>query len=146
MKKAPNDVDRHVGSRVRMRRLLNGLSQEKLADGLGITFQQVQKYEKGVNRISASRLSQIADILVVTIDYFYDGMNPADTDGQGRTGFSEAPSPGYDADIFTSEGLKLLRAFREIKDPQVRRRLLDLASALSTRRDPGPGGSTVRSE
>jgi transcriptional regulator with XRE-family HTH domain len=127
MIKAPNDVDRHVGSRVRMRRMLIGMSQEKLGDALGLTFQQVQKYEKGTNRISASRLQQIAQVLGVTIDFLYG--ETANGDMQG--GFAEPASGGYDAELLTADSLKLLRAYREIKDRKVRRRLVDLAQALA---------------
>jgi transcriptional regulator with XRE-family HTH domain len=127
MVKAPNDVDRQVGSRVRMRRMLIGMSQEKLGDALGLTFQQVQKYEKGTNRISASRLQQIAQVLGVTIDFLYGEMSKSES----QPGFGEGASAGYDAELLTSDSLKLLRAYREIKDRKVRRRLVDLAQALA---------------
>ena len=91
-KKAPNPIDKHVGSRVRMRRMMLGMSQEKLGDALGLTFQQVQKYEKGTNRIGASRLQQISLILQVPVSFFFEGAPPP----PGRTyGLSEAPSPEY---------------------------------------------------
>ena len=134
MIKAPNDVDRQVGSRVRMRRMLIGMSQEKLGDALGLTFQQVQKYEKGTNRISASRLQQIAHVLGVSIDFLYGG-SAAKSEPSTVDGFGEAPSAGYDAELLTSDSLKLLRAYREIKDRKVRRRLVDLAQALVERGD-----------
>ena len=126
--KSPNPVDRHVGSRVRMRRMLVGMSQEKLGEALGITFQQIQKYEKGTNRIGASRLHQIARVLSVAVDYFYEGAPQI----EGPTGgFAEAPPSGYVSDFLTtSEGLELIKAFIEIKDPKVRRKLVDLAKAL----------------
>ena len=127
MIKAPNDVDRQVGSRVRMRRMLIGMSQEKLGDALGLTFQQVQKYEKGTNRISASRLQQIAQVLGVSIDFLYGDIAGKP---EPQAGFGEG---GYDADLLTSDSLKLLRAYREIKDRKVRRRLVDLAQALAGR-------------
>lgn len=127
MTKAPNEIDRHVGSRVRMRRLLVGMSQEKLGDALGLTFQQVQKYEKGTNRISASRLQQIAIVLGVSIEYLYSGGK---SDG-AAAGFADAGAAGYESELMTSEGLKLLRAFRDIKDRKVRRRILDLVAVLS---------------
>ncbi|MGA0596738.1 helix-turn-helix domain-containing protein [Enterovirga sp. CN4-39] len=131
MIKAPNDVDRQVGSRVRMRRMLIGMSQEKLGDALGLTFQQVQKYEKGTNRISASRLQQISQVLGVSIEFLYGNEN-APSAGSPQ-GFSDTPRADYDADLLTSDGLKLLRAYREIKDRKVRRRLVDLAQALAER-------------
>src|SRR5919199_818756 len=90
-KKAPNPIDKHVGSRVRMRRMLIGMSQEKLGEALGLTFQQVQKYEKGTNRIGASRLHRIANVLGVAIDFFYEG---APHGGGLTTGFAE-PSSAY---------------------------------------------------
>src|SRR5438874_12259665 len=89
-KKGPNPVDKHVGSRVRMRRLMLGMSQGKLADGIGLTFQQVQKYEKGANRIGASRLQHLANILQVPISFFFDGL-PAASDSKSLAG-STSPS------------------------------------------------------
>src|SRR3954468_15383406 len=89
-KKPPNPIDRHVGSRVRMRRMMIGMSQERLGDALGLTFQQVQKYEKGTNRIGASRLQQIAEILQVPVSYFFEG-SPGQTSRSG--GLGEAASP-----------------------------------------------------
>ncbi|MDB5590725.1 helix-turn-helix transcriptional regulator [Enterovirga sp.] len=130
MKKAANDVDRHVGGRVRMRRMLIGMSQEKLGDALGLTFQQVQKYEKGTNRISASRLQHLAGILGVGIDFFYDGAPGSPGFENGKSGFSEDSSHGYSADLMNAEGLKLLRAFQRIGSPKVRRKLVELAVAL----------------
>jgi transcriptional regulator with XRE-family HTH domain len=128
MKKAPNQIDRHVGGRVRMRRMMIKMSQEKLGDALDLTFQQVQKYEKGTNRIGASRLQQIAGVLGVPVDFFFNGA-PAI---EGPTdGFAEQAAPNYEADLLTADGLKLLRAFHVIKDQKVRRRLVELAQALS---------------
>jgi len=130
-KKAPNPIDRHVGSRVRMRRVLIGMSQEKLGEALGLTFQQVKKYEKGTNRIGASRLHQIGGALGVPIDYFYDGA-PALEGGGDAPGLAEPASPPYVADFMsTTEGLQLMKAFVRITDGRVRRRLVDLAAALA---------------
>jgi transcriptional regulator with XRE-family HTH domain len=127
MTKAPNPVDRHVGSRMRMRRMLIGMSQEKLGEALGITFQQIQKYEKGTNRIGASRLHHIARVLGVPIEFFYEGAPQVGA----VQGFAESPASGYVADFLTtSEGLELVKAFIAIKDPKVRRRIVDLAKAL----------------
>jgi len=95
-KKAPNPIDKHVGSRVRMRRMMLSMSQEKLGDALGLTFQQVQKYEKGTNRVGASRLQQIAQILQVPVSFFFEGA-PHSPGYSG--GMSEAPSPAYVADL-----------------------------------------------
>jgi transcriptional regulator with XRE-family HTH domain len=128
VKKAPNPIDKHVGSRVRMRRMMLSMSQEKLGDALDLTFQQVQKYEKGTNRIGASRLQQIAQILQVPVEFFFEGAPT----GTGRpTGMGDAPSPAYVSDFLaSSEGLALTRAFTRITDPKVRRRIVDLVEAI----------------
>ena len=127
VKKAPNPIDKHVGSRVRMRRMMLGMSQEKLGDALDLTFQQVQKYEKGTNRIGASRLQQISHILQVPVAFFFEGA-PA----SGRPiGMGEAPSPAYVSEFLaSSEGLALTKAFMQIRDPKVRRRIVDLVEAI----------------
>jgi transcriptional regulator with XRE-family HTH domain len=127
--KSPNPVDRHVGTRVRMRRMMIGMSQEKLGEALGITFQQVQKYEKGMNRISASRLQQTSRVLGVPIDYFYEGAPQFDAEAAG--GFAENPSPAYMAELTTNDGLNLLKAFASIKSARVRRRVVELVRALA---------------
>jgi transcriptional regulator with XRE-family HTH domain len=129
-KKAPNPIDKHVGSRVRMRRMMLSMSQEKLGGALGLTFQQVQKYEKGTNRIGASRLQQISQILQVPVAFFFEG---APTD-QNSEGLSEAPSPSYVSDFLaTSDGLALTKAFMEIKEPRLRRRIVDLVEEIAGR-------------
>src|SRR5881398_3384493 len=128
-KKAPNPIDRHVGSRVRMRRMMLSMSQEKLGDGLGLTFQQVQKYEKGTNRIGASRLQQISHILQVPVAFFFEGAPniPGQIDGPGG-----APSPAYVSDFLaTSDGLALTKAFMRIKDSKLRRRIVDLVEQIA---------------
>ena len=128
-KKAPNPTDKHVGSRVRMRRMMLGMSQEKLGDALGLTFQQVQKYEKGTNRIGASRLQQISHILQVPVAFFFEGAPniPGQSDGMG-----EAPSPAYVSDFLaTSDGLALTKAFMRIKDSKLRRRIVDLVEQIA---------------
>jgi len=128
VKKAPNPIDKHVGSRVRMRRMMLGMSQEKLGDALDLTFQQVQKYEKGTNRIGASRLQQISHILQVPVSFFFEGAPAA---AEHQAGLGEAPSPAYVSDFLaSSEGLALTKAFMRIKDPKVRRRIVDLVEAL----------------
>src|ERR1700744_3319944 len=110
-KKAPNPTDKHVGARVRMRRMMLSMSQEKLGDALGLTFQQVQKYEKGTNRIGASRLQQISQILQVPVAFFFDGAPIAQTTAR-TDGMGEAPSPAYVSDFLaTSDGLALTKAF-----------------------------------
>jgi transcriptional regulator with XRE-family HTH domain len=128
VKKAPNYVDRHVGSRVRLRRMLLGLSQEKLGDALGLTFQQVQKYEKGTNRIGASRLQQIAQFLKVEIASFFEGLS----DEKQQPGFAEEGTTFLMDFLNSSEGLQLNRAFARIKDPRVKRRLVALINALAS--------------
>ena len=132
-KKAPNPIDKHVGARVRMRRMMIGMSQEKLGENLGITFQQIQKYEKGTNRIGASRLQQISIVLGVPVAFFFEG---APTVGPEQDGLAEAPSPAYVADFLaTSDGLNLTRNFMRIQDPKVRRRIVDLVVAIAGETD-----------
>ncbi|MDI3469406.1 MAG: Transcriptional regulator, Xre family [Pseudolabrys sp.] len=129
-KKTPNPIDKHVGSRVRMRRMMLGMSQEKLGDSLGLTFQQVQKYEKGTNRIGASRLQHISGILQVPVSFFFEGA-PRGEGHQGG-GMSEAPSPAYVSDFLaTSDGLSLTKAFMRIKDAKLRRRIVDLVEQIA---------------
>lgn len=129
-KKAPNPIDKHVGSRVRMRRMMLSMSQEKLGDALELTFQQVQKYEKGTNRIGASRLQQISHILQVPVAFFFEGA--PNLHGQNESGMKEAPSPAYVSDFLaTSEGLALTKAFMRIKEPKLRRRIVDLVEQIS---------------
>jgi transcriptional regulator with XRE-family HTH domain len=131
-KKAPNPTDKHVGSRVRMRRMMLGMSQEKLGDALGLTFQQVQKYEKGTNRIGASRLQQISHILQVPVSFFFEGAPSAQT-AIRIDGMAEAPSPAYVSDFLaTSDGLALTKAFMKIQDSKLRRRIVDLVEQIVT--------------
>jgi transcriptional regulator with XRE-family HTH domain len=130
-KKAPNPIDKHVGSRVRMRRMMLSMSQEKLGAALGLTFQQVQKYEKGTNRIGASRLQQISQILQVPVAFFFEGAPNSHPQAQGM---EEAPSPTYVSDFLaTSDGLALTKAFMEIKEPKLRRRIVDLVEEIAGR-------------
>ena len=132
-KKAPNPIDKHVGSRVRMRRMMLSMSQEKLGGALGLTFQQVQKYEKGTNRIGASRLQQISQILQVPVAFFFEG---APSFHPQADAVSEAPSPSYVADFLaTSDGLALTKAFMEIKEPKLRRRIVDLVEEIAGREE-----------
>src|SRR3569833_1965840 len=130
-KKAPNPIDKHVGSRVRMRRMMLAMSQEKLGDALGLTFQQVQKYEKGTNRIGASRLQQIAHILQVPVSFFFEGA-PAGGSGPQPAGMGEAPSPAYVSGFLaTSDGLSLTKSFMRIKNSKLRRRIVDLVEQIA---------------
>jgi transcriptional regulator with XRE-family HTH domain len=132
-KKAPNPIDKHVGSRVRMRRMMLSMSQEKLGAALGLTFQQVQKYEKGTNRIGASRLQQISHILQVPVAFFFEG---APSEHAPIEGLAEAPSPSYVSDFLaTSDGLALTKAFMEIKEPRLRRRIVDLVEEIAGREE-----------
>lgn len=131
-KKAPNPIDRHVGARVRMRRMIVSMSQEKLGDALGLTFQQVQKYEKGTNRIGASRLQQISVILQVPVSYFFEGAPT----GLSQTG-KAMPSMDFVQDFLaTQEGLTLCRSFMRIGDQKVRRRIADMVSAVAGDQEP----------
>lgn len=133
-KKKPNPIDIHVGSRIRLRRNMLGMSQEKLGECLGITFQQIQKYEKGTNRVGASRLQAISSILEVPVAFFFEDAPGNRTDG-GK-GFSEESATTYVVDFLnSSEGLQLNRAFVKIADPKVRRRVLDLVKALAADED-----------
>lgn len=129
MIKSPNPVDKHVGSRVRMRRLMLDLSQTRLADALGVTFQQVQKYEKGVNRISASQLQQISLVLQVPIPFFSEGL-PSIAKGSKKA--PDAPFPTYIADFLSSsDGLSLTKAFLQIKQSSLRRSIVHLVEEMA---------------
>lgn len=133
--KKPNPVDAHVGSRVRLRRMLLGMSQERLGDSMGLTFQQVQKYEKGVNRIGASRLFQISRILDVPVQFFFEEA-PHVGDARQARGMAEAASESFILEFLnTREGLELNRAFVKIRDPKVRKSVVDLTRALSANDD-----------
>ncbi len=127
--RAPNPVDLHVGARVRMRRRLRGVSQEKLADSLGLTFQQVQKYERGANRISASKLYEIAASLQTPVGYFFEGLADPSiaVNGNGHEGSSEQMVHDF---LMTTEGLELASLFPRLKRGRLRRRLLDLVRAI----------------
>ncbi len=130
-KKNPNPIDVHVGNRVRMRRMLVGMSQEKLGQKLGLTFQQIQKYEKGANRISASRLFQISEILGVPVQFFFEDL-PLQEGGERAAGLGEAGEQTTIMDFLgSSEGLQLNRFFARISDPGVRRSIIELVRTLS---------------
>jgi transcriptional regulator with XRE-family HTH domain len=128
-KKKPNPIDIHVGSRVRLRRNMLGMSQEKLGESLGITFQQIQKYEKGTNRVGASRLQAISTILNVPVSFFFEDAPGVPT---ATGGMSEPNSTSFVVDFLNSaEGLQLNRAFAKISDPKVRRKLVDLVRTIA---------------
>jgi len=130
----PNPVDIHVGGRVRLRRTLLGFSQERLGDAIGLTFQQVQKYERGANRIGSSRLFDLARVLEVPVSYFFDEMAPGvGARGAGRArGQAEAKPAPFERDPMAKrETLELVRAYYRIADPRVRKRVFELAKSLA---------------
>ena len=132
MAKASNMVDIYVGARLRMRRTMLGMSQSKLGELLGVTFQQIQKYEKGSNRISASRLQHTARVLDVSPSFFFEGAPAQAVEG----GFAEDTQQSYVVDFLAStEGLQLNRAFLRVRDPKVRRRIVDLVVSLASSED-----------
>ena len=132
-----NPVDVHVGSRVRLRRMLLGMSQEKLGEHLGLTFQQVQKYEKGVNRIGASRLFDLAKVLGVPVQFFYDEAPAGTSSDAFAAGFAEKPSESYVVEFLGSrEGLELNKAFSRITDPKKRRAIVDLVKSFASEDTP----------
>ena len=143
-KKQPSAVDGHVGSRVRLRRMLIGMSQEKLGELLGLTFQQVQKYEKGANRIGASRLYEISHILGVPVSYFFDDVSEEVASSHRLTNGNSAgiahvnghykdleSGPHMMEFVSSAEGFQLIRAYTKITDPRVRKRVLDLVKSLT---------------
>lgn len=126
----PDPIDVHVGSRVRLRRTLLGMSQEKLGDALGLTFQQIQKYERGANRIGSSRLFKLSQILDVPVSFFFDDM-PDDVEQVGR-GFDESPAEPFEADqLSRRETLELVRAYYRIGEPKVRKRMFELVKSIA---------------
>lgn len=125
-KRGPDPIDKQVGARVRMRRMMLGLSQQKLAKELGLTFQQVQKYEKGTNRMSASRLQHIARILKVPISFLFEDLPAA---------ASKHEQPSYVSEFLaTADGLALTKAFMRIRDKRLRRSIVDLVEANANAR------------
>ena len=128
-KKAPNPIDQHVGARVRMRRKMVAMSQEKLGAALGLTFQQVQKYEKGATRIGASRLQRMSDILQVPVEFFFEGApNSSAPHGSNK---SELWMAQIDDFISDSEGLRLIGAFMRIDNATLRRRIVMLVQEIA---------------
>ncbi len=133
-----NSMDVHVGSRVRLRRMLLGMSQEKLGEQLGLTFQQVQKYEKGVNRIGAGRLHELSRVLGVPVQFFYE--EAPTTEPSAVSGFAEQPGESYVFDFLGSrEGLELNKAFVRIADAKVRRSIVDLVKSMAGEDDQNSG-------
>ena len=126
----PDPVDVHVGGRVRLRRTLLGMSQEKLGAALSLTFQQIQKYERGSNRIGSSRLYQLSRILDVPVSFFFDDM-PSEI-GARSSGVAEGEQAAYEKDRFTKrETLELVRAYYRIEDPAVRKRIFELVKSIA---------------
>ena len=124
--KVPNSIDIHVGSRLRMRRMMLGMSQEKLGESFGLTFQQVQKYEKGANRMGASRLQQAAQILGVSVPFFFEGAPGGHIEG------GDTLSPSYIDDFVSSEDrLRLVKAFVRIARPAVRYRIVNVVQEIA---------------
>ena len=128
-KKSPNPTDQYVGSRVRTRRMMLSMSQTELGDAIGVTFQQLQKYEKGTNRISASRLQQIANGLQTSVSFFFEDPRESSTVSEERR---RSPSPDYVSEFLkTSDGLALVEAFTRIEHPRVRRSIVRLAQEIT---------------
>jgi transcriptional regulator with XRE-family HTH domain len=130
----PDQIDVHVGTRVRYRRMIIGMSQEKLGERMNLTFQQIQKYEKGTNRIGASRLYQLSKILDVPIDYFFEdaSLPQANLASMNTRSFHEPDQDGYFLDFVNSrDGMELNKAFARIQDPKVKRRLIELVRTLA---------------
>ena len=128
-KRSPNPVDRHVGDRVRMRRKMQGMTQEKLGDALGLTFQQVQKYEKGTNRIGASRLQHIASIQQVPISFFFEGA-------PGPSSILDEPCDNVSGFLATPEGLALTKAYMRIENAKLRRSIVALVKQMAGEDEP----------
>jgi transcriptional regulator with XRE-family HTH domain len=129
----PNPIDVHVGSRVRLRRTLLGMSQERLGNAIGLTFQQVQKYERGANRIGASRLFDLSRVLDVPVSFFFDDIHPnvAASVAEGASGMSEPAAPYEPDPMMRRETLELVRAYYRVSDAQTRRRLFELVKAIA---------------
>jgi transcriptional regulator with XRE-family HTH domain len=141
----PDPVDVQVGSRVRLRRKMLGLSQEKLGTAIGLTFQQVQKYERGANRIGASRLHELSRVLDVPVPFFFDDTDPVRAPAIPG-GFSEPPAEAFDSDpLRRRETVELVDAYYSIEDAAVRRRLLELARALAAEGKPATEKAPARS-
>ena len=132
--RSPNPVDLHVGGRIRMKRKVLGVSQERLAEALGLTFQQVQKYERGANRVSASKLYEIARFLQAPISYFFEGLADPTVEGSGED--TEGAEQFVHDFLMTPEGIELAAIFPRITRARVRRKILDLVRAMAGEPDP----------
>jgi transcriptional regulator with XRE-family HTH domain len=134
----PNPVDRHVGLRIRMRRKELGISQERLAEAIGLTFQQVQKYERAANRVSASKLWEMAQALSVPIGYFYEGLgDPTLSDPENGPPGANIPRDTLQDFLLTPEGIELATVFPKVAKGRVRRKILDLVRAMAGEPDAG---------
>ncbi|CVI63201.1 helix-turn-helix transcriptional regulator (plasmid) [Agrobacterium leguminum] len=131
-KKRPNPIDVHVGCRIRLRRTMSGMSQERLGDSLGITFQQIQKYERGTNRVGASRLQNIANILNVPVSFFFENSPGQDTS------LIDLPQDDLQTFLSSPEGFRLNQEFVKIADPKVRHRIVEMVKAIAADQDEGP--------
>ena len=132
-RRGPNPIDIHVGARVRLRRNLLGLTLQTLAKAVGVSYQQLQKYEWGVNRIGASRLFNLSRVLDVPVSFFFEDLSPAAAGARKRRakGLSEAPAAALDSDVLNKrETGELIRAYYRVKDPRVRKRVLDLLQVI----------------
>ena len=128
-KKSPNAIDTYVGSRIRMQRLLIGMTQQKLGDAIGLTFQQVQKYEKGANRVGASRLQQISSALGVAPAFFFEGVPAA---AGGQPAYEANPMPHYVSDFLsTADGVALIKSFIRISSPKLRRAIVAFVEQIT---------------
>jgi transcriptional regulator with XRE-family HTH domain len=134
----PHPIDVHVGSRIRLRRNMLGISQEKLGESLGLTFQQIQKYERGANRVGASRLWQLSRFLDVPVEFFFDTIDPVRAPAIPG-GFAEPPAEAFEADpMRQQETIDLVEAYYQVQDSTIRRKLLDLLKALAAAEQPQP--------
>jgi transcriptional regulator with XRE-family HTH domain len=137
-KRMPDSIDVHVGNRIRMRRMLVGMSQDKLSETLGVTFQQLQKYEKGSNRVSASRLYRLAQVLGVPVQYFFEGLPKGAEEAveEAATGVTQTGEQAVITNIHShKQGLQLTRAFHQIASPNERRRVVELVRFIVRKTD-----------
>ena len=133
----PHPVDIYVGSRLRLRRTLKGMSQQRLAEAIGLTFQQIQKYERGVNRIGSSRLFELSEVLDVPPSFFFDGAAGEFDVKETGGGFTERQQVPFEAKRFARrEILELVRAYDRITDPEIRKRVFDMVKAVAAFTEP----------
>lgn len=129
---APNPVDVHVGKRLRFGRTMQGMSQESIGASIGVTFQQIQKYERGINCIRASKLFELAKVLKVPVSFFFEGFEGDRGEAYSIPGAADSAEGGFDIEMaFSRESIELMRAFHRISDPQLRSKILDLVRAMA---------------